>query len=101
MKILPWICVFKVKENKPKLRLVALGMSSVYGIDYNETYAPVVALTTVRTVLAITAHYDLELEQMDFVSAFLNGNLEEDVNMSIQEGLVSDASENKVSKLRK
>ena len=101
MKILPCKYVFKIKENKPKVRLVALGCRQMYGIDYNETYAPVVALTTVRTVLAIAAHLDLELEQMDVVTAFLNGDLEEDVYMSIPEGLISASTENKVCKLRK
>ena len=67
----------------------------MYGIDYNEKCAPV-ALTTVRTLLAITAHLDLELEQIDVVTAFLNRNLEEDVYMSIPEGLLSDANKNKV-----
>ena len=47
----------------------------MYGIDYNETYDPVVALTTVLIVLAIAALLDLELEQMDVVTAFLNGDL--------------------------
>ena len=56
MKILPCKYVFKIKDNKSKVRLVALGCRQMYGIDYNETYAPVVALTTVRTVLAIAAH---------------------------------------------
>ena len=101
MKILPCKYVFKVKENKPIVRLVALGCRQMHGIDYNETYAPVVALTTVRTVFAITAHFDLELEQMDVVTAFLNGNLEEDVYMSIPEGLITDSTKNKVCKLRK
>ena len=73
----------------------------MHGIDYNETYTPVVTLTTVRTVLAVAARLDLELEQMDDVTAFLNGNLEEDMYMSIPEGLVSDSTRNKVCKLRK
>ena len=70
------------------------------GIDYNETFAPVVALTTVRTVLAISAHIDLELEQMEVDTDFLNGDLEEDLFMSVPEGLLSASTENKVCKLR-
>ena len=73
----------------------------MHGIDYNETYAPVVALATVCTVLAVAAHLDLELEQMEVVTAFLNGNLEEDIYMSIPEGLVSNSIRNKVCMLRK
>ncbi len=101
MKFLPCKYVFKIKENNPKVRLVALGCRQMYGIDYNETYAPVVALSTVRAILAIAAHYDLMLEQMDVVTAFLNGDFHEDVYMSIPEGLVTNATQNKVCKLRK
>ena len=101
MKILPCKYVFKINENKPKVRLVALGCRQIYGIDYNETFAPVVALTTVRTVIAIAAHLDLDLEQMDVVTVFLNGDLEEYVFMSDPEGLLSESTENKVCKLRK
>ena len=53
MKVLPGKYVFKIKENKPKVRLVALGCRQSYGIDYKETFAPVVTLTTVRTILAV------------------------------------------------
>ncbi len=101
MKVLPCKYVFKIKENNPKVRLVALGCRQMYGIDYNETYAPVVTLSTVRTILAIAAHYDLVLGQMDVVTAFLNGDLHEAVYMSIPEGLVTNATQNKVCKLRK
>ena len=58
MKVLPCKYEFKIKENKPKVRLVALGCRQSYGIDYNETFAPVVTLTTVRTILAMAAHLD-------------------------------------------
>ena len=101
IKVLPCKYVFKIKENKPKVRLVALGCRQQHGIDYNETYAPVVTLTTVRTILAISAQLDLELEQMDVVTAFLNGDLEEDVYMAVPEGLTSHATKNKVCKLLK
>ena len=73
----------------------------MYGIDYNETYAPVVTLSTVRTILAVVSQLDLELEQMDVVTAFLNGDLDEEVYMSVPEGLRSDSTINKVCKLQK
>lgn len=101
MKVLPSKYVFKIKENKPKVRLVALGCRQVSGIDYNETYAPVVTMTTIRSVLAIVACNNLELEQMDVKTAFLNGDLEEDVFMAVPEGLRSKWTENKVCKLQK
>ena len=57
--------MFRVKDNKPKVRLVVLGRRQIQGLDYNETFAPVVTLTTIRTILALVAYHDLELEQMD------------------------------------
>ena len=101
MKVLPCKYVFKIKENKPKVRLVALSCRQSYGIDYKETFAPVITLTTVRTILAVVTRLDWELEQMDVVTAFLNGDLDEDVFMSVPEGLNSESSRNKVCKLRK
>ena len=101
IKVLPCKYVFKIKENKPKIGLVALGCRQSYGIDYNETFAPVVALTTVWTKLAMAAHLDWELEQMDVVTAFLNGDLEENIYISVPEGLSFDHNRDKVCKLRK
>ena len=52
-------------------------------------------------ILAVTTHLDWELEQMDVVTAFLNGDLDEDVFVSVSEGLSSEWTRNKVRKLRK
>ena len=101
MKVLPCKYIFKVEENKPKVRLAALGCRQSYGVEYKETFALVVAAATVRTILAVATHLDWELEQMDVVTAFLNGDLDEDVFMSVSEGLSSDLTTNKVCKLRK
>jgi len=101
MHVLPSMYVFKVKNNAPKVRLVALGSRQIAGIDFNETYAPVVTLTTVRTLLALVAHLDLELEQMDVVTAFLNGDLKEEIFMAVPEGLQSESTSGKVCKLLK
>lgn len=101
MKVLPCKYIFKLKENKPKVRLVALGCRQLFGVDYNETFAPVVTMSTIRTILAITAHHNLELQQMDVVTAFLNGDLNEDIYMTVPEGLKTNATSNKVCKLLK
>lgn len=58
---------------KYKARLCAQGFSQIEGVDYHETYAPTGRLTTLRTMLSISATEDFEIQQMDAVGAFLNG----------------------------
>ena len=53
------------------------GFTQVYGVDYLETYSPVVKLTSLRTILTLAACFDWEIECFDFNSAYLNGELEE------------------------
>ena len=62
-----------------KERLVAKGYSQEEGIDYDETYAPVARLEAIRMFLAFAAHSNFKVYQMDVKSAFLNGELEEEV----------------------
>jgi len=69
-----------------KARLVARGFSQIYGIDYLDTYASVVKLASIRILLAIAAIYDLHIHQMDVVTAFLAGELEEEIYMEQPEG---------------
>ena len=64
-----------------KARLVAKGFRQVQGVDYDETFSPVAMLKSVRILLAIAAYFDYEIWQMDVKTAFLNGNLTEDVYM--------------------
>ena len=77
--------VFKVKRgpngeiDKYKARLVAKGFTQVHGIDYTDTFAPVTKFSSIRVLLALAAYYDLEIHQMDVKSAFLNGELEEEI----------------------
>lgn len=101
MNVLPCKYVFRVKNGGPKARLVALGCRQMYGIDYLETFAPVVKLTTIRTILALTAVHDLECEQMDVTTAFLNGDLNEEIYMQIPEGLRTKDNDGMVCKLEK
>ena len=62
------------------------GYEQRYGIGFKETFAPVVNSRTVRVLLALAATLDLEIHQMDIKTAFLNGELEEEVYMEPPEG---------------
>ena len=88
--------VFKIKRKadgsieKFKARLVAKGFKQQYGIDYTETFAPVVKYVTLRMVIAITKHFDWPLNQLDVVTAFLYGVMKEQVFCIIPEGIEMD-----------
>ena len=69
-----------------KARLVARGFSQIYGIDYLDTYAPVVKLATVRILFAIAAIFGLEIDQMDVIAAFLVAFLKEEIYIEQPEG---------------
>ena len=84
-----------------KARLVAKGFRQVQGVDYDETFSPVAMLKSVRILLAIAAYFDYEIWQMDVKTAFLNGNLEENVYMIQPEGFVVPENARKVCKLKR
>ena len=98
--------LFKTKRNadgtiaKYKARLVARGFMQELGVDYEEVYAPTSKHTTVRAVLALAAAKGLTVRQCDVVTAFLHGNLEEEVYMKQPQGLEA-GSPGMVCKLRK
>jgi hypothetical protein len=58
----------------------------VYGQDYFKTYAPVACLASIRTLLALAAKYQLEIQQIDVKTAFLYGDLDEEIYMELLEG---------------
>ncbi|KAK2069313.1 hypothetical protein P8C59_003904 [Phyllachora maydis] len=93
--------VLKVKKdakNRPikyKSRLVARGFMQVEGLDYTVTYASTSIPPTWRILLAIGAVLDWEIEQADFIGAFLNSALREEIYMEIPEGLLDLAAFNK------
>jgi hypothetical protein len=84
-----------------KARLVAKGFRQTHGIDYDETFSPVAMIKSIRILLAIAAYYDYEIWQMDVKTAFLNGNLLEDVYMTQPEGFVDPENSGKVCKLQR
>ena len=82
-----------------KARLVARGDHQRAGIDFDQVYAPVVNANTVRTLLAVAAVQDFELDQMDAVTAFLNAPLEEELYLRIPDGFTEQPG--KVLRLKK
>ena len=84
-----------------KSRLVAKGFKQTHGIDYDETFSPVVMLKSIWILLAIAMYYDYEIWQMDVKTAFLNGNLLEDVYMTQPEGFFDPMYPNRVCKLQR
>ena len=84
-----------------KGRLVAKGFKQIHGIDYDETFSPVAMVKSIRILLAIAAFHDYEIWQMDVKTAFLNGNLLEDVYMTQPEGFVDPKDAGKICKLQR
>lgn len=100
-----WIYKLKYKADgtmeKYKARLVVKGFAQVEGFDFQETFAPTAKMTTIRLVLALAAHEQWPVYQMDVKSAFLNGNLEEEVYIEQPPGFVVLGKEDKVCRLHK
>lgn len=84
-----------------KARLVVKGFSQRKGIDFEEIFSPVVKMSSIRIVLSLAASLDLEIEQMDVRTAFLHGDLEEEIYMIQPEGFVVKGKEDCVCKLKK
>ena len=77
------------------------GFTQREGIDYNETFSLVSCKDSFRIIMALVAHYNLELHQMDVKTAFLNGDLEENVYMAQPKGFVVEGKERMGCRLKK
>lgn len=99
--------VFKLKKDsegkviKHKARLVAKGYVQKHGVDFDEVFAPVARLDTIRLLLALVANRGWQVHHLDVKSAFLNGELEEEVYVIQPEGYVQKGKEKMVLKLSK
>lgn len=100
-----WIYKTKLNENgevdKYKARLVAKGYAQEHGVDYTEVFAPVVRMDTVRMILSLAAQRKWTIYQLDVKSAFLHGELSEDVYVEQPNGYEKKGNEHKVYKLKK
>jgi len=86
--------------HKYKARLCAKGFTQKQGVDYQEVFAPVARYDSIRTMLAIAAQKNMEIGQFDVKTAFLNGDLTEEIYMQVPEGVITKYKD-KVCRLRK
>ncbi|XP_073943412.1 uncharacterized protein [Choristoneura fumiferana] len=99
--------LFKIKRDANgkiacyRARLVAKGFTQKFGIDYLDTYSPVVRHSSLRMLLSLAVELDLKIDHLDVKTAFLNGNLSEEIYMSQPEGFIRQGNEHKVYKLKK
>jgi hypothetical protein len=77
------------------------GSCEIIPLDYFDTYAPVARIATIRTLIALASIYNFEIHQMDVKTAFLKGELKEEIYMHQPEGFVMPNLERKVCKLIK
>ena len=99
--------VYKIKTGadgtieRYKARLVAQGFTQQYGADYDETFSPVVRMEPFRVLIALSVQYGFKLHHVDVTTAFLNGDLEEEVYMKQPKGFATEGEEGSVCKLKK
>ena len=100
-------CVYKLKHNsngtiaKYKARLVAKGFHQQQGVDYDETFSPVIKPPTVRPILSLAVSQNWPLRQLDVKNVFLHGTLKKEVYMAQPQGYIDSSHPHSVCKLHK
>src|SRR5258706_2368010 len=101
---LGWVLHRKFKNgafDKNKVRIVAHGNHQRPGVDYGKSFAPVMRLELLHTLLALAVSHDLDIIQFDVTSAYLHRNLKEEVYIKQPDGYVADRKEDWVWCLKK
>jgi hypothetical protein len=93
-KVYKMKCDSKGNVERFKARLVVKSFTQREVIDYNETFSPVSCKDSFRIIMALVAHYDLELHQINVKATFLNGDLYENIYMAQPKGFVMEGKEN-------
>lgn len=98
--------VYKKKLNidntvRYRARLVAKGYTQREGIDYKETFSPVLKYSTLKLLFALSVKLDLNITHLDVTTAFLNGRLDETVYMELPQNFKCDSNQNEVLKLKR
>ena len=100
-----WVSRTKYKQNgcliKYKARLVAKGFHQTPGVDFQETFSPVIKASTMRIIFTLAVSYGWDIQQIDINNAFLNGDLKEAVFMEQPPGFIDDCQPHHVCQLRK
>jgi Reverse transcriptase (RNA-dependent DNA polymerase) len=100
-----WVYLVKYnpegKVDRFKARLVAKGYTQTYGVDYEEMFALVAKMNTVRTLISCAVNLGWDLFQLDVKNVFLHGDLKEEVFMEISPGFVNEQLRDKVCRLKR
>ena len=90
-----------VQVERLKARLVVKGFTQIYGLDYNNTFSPIVKMAFVRLLLSLASMHHWPLYQLEIKNIFLHGNLQEEVYMEQPPGFVGQEESNIICKLKK
>lgn len=87
--------------DRHKARLVAKGFAQTKGVDYEDTYSPVVRYESIRLLLALAVGWNMDVEHLDVTTAFLQEDLKKEVHMKQSQGFIVKGQVAKVCKLEK